>query len=1311
MKTIVTLDRANKPYGYPQLDGSGSLHVTGSLYGTASYALNGGGNIDTGSFATTGSNLFTDNQTIDAGSTDGFGSGTKYTNNGYAHYTAGISGSTFVIADTSANYYSTWAGANIKLQVGETDSALNTNLQIIGTETITGSNGVIMLSPTIGSPNYSIQEIHGNDDSPWIARFYNDTFSKTNSVMSYFGWNDGRFVFHNDSTQSIGLQVNGYSGENGLIVYEDKVAFVNNVEITESLFVSGGITGSLEGTSSWAVSASYYGGSVISSSYSSQSDNSTSSSYASTASYVQLAQTASHYDGSVISSSYASSASIAVTSSYTLTASLAPDYVLNNVTSSMLQLYVLNSQTSSMSVLSSSYAITASHYEGSVISSSYAFTASYYGGSVTSASYASSSSISVTASYALTASHYEGTVVSASYAISSSNSVSASYAATASYAPDYLPLTGGTINGNVTLNGTASIAYLNVQYESASVIYSSGSNKLGSIPSNTQTFYGQVIIPTGSLSVSGSTTITGSLNVTGGITGSLQGTSSYTTQALSSSYSITASYSNSSTSASYSLTASYIQNAQTASYILNAVSSSYASTASYVITAQTASYVTGSIFTNSNSAASASYSITASYVSGSIFTNSNLAASASYAIYAATAGNGGVTQIIAGAGVSISPGGGTGAVTVTSLGGSTYNTMTGSYGSFYDTGSYAIVSTAAAYSMSLSTTVISNGVYINGTDHTKIFFTNAGIYNLEFSAQFTNSNSQNQNIDIWIRQGNDGGSSTDLVDSNSIVTVPSKTGTVNGAVISAWNLFINAAANDYIQIMYAGSSTAITLATVASQTGPTVPRTPALIVTAQRVDTFLSNTGSFSGSFTGTLTGTASYASTASYVTTAQTASYILNAVSSSYSNTSISASYAAQALSSSYAITASYSNTSTTASYALNSTSASYSFTASYAQTAQTASYIVTAQTASYVLQAVSSSYSTTASYALNAGAGGITSISSPNSTITVGSPTTTPTVDINLANPNTWTGIQTLTNGTNLVSQNTIPSAPASGNLKIYSNNSLQLDELHAVPSVGPEFGLQKSLGQFRVSKLYPNLGGTQLVADGPDFLYADGSSNLFPGLGSVTINNITYDATNALPNLFTAKAASAASTNAQAGWYYASTAAFNGVLINNSNYIGGAKLIVTFGLSVYASTQRVLIGYNTNNNAAPTSTVDPSAFLNIIALGKDVSDTTFQFLTNNGSGTANKINTTITPNANNIYRLTINIPPAAQAATPLGVSMELETITKTGITLNTSGAITTKVPVAGTLLQPIIWANSGSGSASIAINLSQMVQERYI
>lgn len=68
-----------------------------------------------------------------------------------------------------------------------------------------------------------------------------------------------------------------------------------------------------------------------------------------------------------------------------------------------------------------------------------------------------------------------------------------------------------------------------------------------------------------------------------------------------------------------------------------------------------------------------------------------------------------------------------------------------------------------------------------------------------------------------------------------------------------------------------------------------------------------------------------SYASTASYVVTAQTASYVLQTVSSSFATHAISASYSNSA---SIAISASYS---TTASYALNAVSSSFATTSSY--------------------------------------------------------------------------------------------------------------------------------------------------------------------------------------------------------------------------------------------------------------------------------------------------------------------------------------------------------------------------------------------
>lgn len=144
----------------------------------------------------------------------------------------------------------------------------------------------------------------------------------------------------------------------------------------------------------------------------------------------------------------------------------------------------------------------------------------------------------------------------------------ANNALTASFAPAYLPLTGGTINGDVTLNGTASIAFLNVTIQSSSVIYSSGSNIFGDSTQDTQTLVGTVL-------VSGSQSITGSLIVSGGITGSLLGTSSWAVNSITASF-VTSSNvfgpfgSNSVQSASYAVSSSQTETA------------SFASTASYV---------------------------------------------------------------------------------------------------------------------------------------------------------------------------------------------------------------------------------------------------------------------------------------------------------------------------------------------------------------------------------------------------------------------------------------------------------------------------------------------------------------------------------------------------------------------------------------------------------------------------------------------------------------------------------------------------------------------------------------------------------
>ena len=233
------------------------------------------------------------------------------------------------------------------------------------------------------------------------------------------------------------------------------------------------------------------------------------------------------------------------------------------------------------------------------------------------------------------------------------------------------------------------------------------------------------------------------------------------------------------------------------------------------------------------------------------FTGS-LFGTASYAL------NGGVTQLLAGSNITLSPTNGKGQVTISSTGGGsgTGNTSTGSYGSFYSTATQTNPVINVLHSMSLNTTDISNGVSISGSTNpydTYIKMETGGVYDIQFSAQIEKTSPGGTNITyIWLRKNG-----IDLAETNTAFELSQ-----NGKGVAAWNWFVNAAANDYYQIMWSSNATDTQLTAETPLYGPAVP---SVIVTANRVDQLLSNTGSFSGSFTGTLIGSASFATTSSY--------------------------------------------------------------------------------------------------------------------------------------------------------------------------------------------------------------------------------------------------------------------------------------------------------------------------------------------------------------------------------------------------------------------------------------------------------------
>lgn len=149
----------------------------------------------------------------------------------------------------------------------------------------------------------------------------------------------------------------------------------------------------------------------------------------------------------------------------------------------------------------------------------------------------------------------------------------------------------------------------------------------------------------------------------------------------------------------------------------------------------------------------------------------------------------------------------------------------GYYGSFFDTTIQSVAAINTAIPMKFNTTDSNNGVSIvnDGSGNpTKITFANAGIYSIQFSAQLTQTDNSVDQVLIWFRQNG-----VDVADSNTDVTMDKQ----YSDKVASWNWVVDAAANDYVQIMWESNSTSVTLLAQAASTSPAYPAIPSVILT------------------------------------------------------------------------------------------------------------------------------------------------------------------------------------------------------------------------------------------------------------------------------------------------------------------------------------------------------------------------------------------------------------------------------------------------------------------------------------------------
>jgi hypothetical protein len=129
--------------------------------------------------------------------------------------------------------------------------------------------------------------------------------------------------------------------------------------------------------------------------------------------------------------------------------------------------------------------------------------------------------------------------------------------------------------------------------------------------------------------------------------------------------------------------------------------------------------------------------------------------------------------------------------------------------------------------MSADTTEINSGVILSA--NTRFVIQNAGVYNIQFSAQLQQLNNSDSAISIWFRKNG-----TDIPRSNTELSIDKNQGGAS-KLVAAWNIVESFTANQYIEIMWSSPDTGMEILWQNTQTGPTRPSTPSLIVTVTQV--------------------------------------------------------------------------------------------------------------------------------------------------------------------------------------------------------------------------------------------------------------------------------------------------------------------------------------------------------------------------------------------------------------------------------------------------------------------------------------------
>lgn len=144
------------------------------------------------------------------------------------------------------------------------------------------------------------------------------------------------------------------------------------------------------------------------------------------------------------------------------------------------------------------------------------------------------------------------------------------------------------------------------------------------------------------------------------------------------------------------------------------------------------------------------------------------------------------------------------------------------HGSFYDTTTQTNPVADTVNLMRLNSIYDSGGgtQYAVKKDTDRVYITQTGVYNIQFSAQLDKTGGGATDVFIWIRVN---GRSVPYSATKVVIDGP------NNEIVAAWNWVLTLRANDYIELAWQSPDTAVIL--LAAAASGNIPEIPSVILT------------------------------------------------------------------------------------------------------------------------------------------------------------------------------------------------------------------------------------------------------------------------------------------------------------------------------------------------------------------------------------------------------------------------------------------------------------------------------------------------